>query len=40
MGKLIYRIAKKLRQKKLLPWFIWSQIYDHLHGLMKGGEQW
>lgn len=28
---VIYNMCKTLYQKKLLPWFIWSPVYDHLH---------
>lgn len=40
MRKFIYRIAQKLYQKKLLPMFIWSPIYDRFHKLFQHGEQW
>ena len=40
MRKMIYRLAQKMYQKKLLPWFVWSPIYDHFHKLMKAGDQW
>jgi len=31
MGRMIFRICKKLRGWKLLPWFIWSPVYDRWH---------
>ena len=40
MKKTIYKLAKKMYERKLLPWFIWSPIYDHCHKSLKAGEQW
>ena len=40
MVKGIYKVCKKLRQMKLLPWFVWSFVYDHLDGKLAHGEQW
>jgi len=31
--KLIYKIAQFLYFKKLLPWKVWSPIYDRFHVL-------
>lgn len=40
MIKAIYGFCQKLHEKKLLPWFIWSFVYDRLHKHLKQGEQW
>ena len=40
MKKMVYRLAQKMYQKKLLPWCVWSFVYDHCHKAMKAGEQW
>ena len=37
MGKLIFNLASWLHERKLLPWFIWSPVYDHLH---RCGKKW
>lgn len=31
MRKLIYKIAQKMYFAKLLPWKVWSPIYDRWH---------
>lgn len=28
---VIYNVCKTLRGMKLLPWFIWSPVYDRCH---------
>ena len=33
MRRFIYRICKKLYFKKLLPWAVWSPVYDKWHRL-------
>ena len=33
MRKLIYKIAQKMYFAKLLPWKVWSPIYDHWNTL-------
>lgn len=35
MRKLIYKIAQKMYFRKLLPWKIWSPIYDKYHTLVE-----
>ena len=40
MGKAIYRMCQKLHKHHLLPWFIWSAVYDKWHRLFDHGEQW
>ena len=40
MGKVIYKVCQWLRERKLLPWFIWSPVFDHFHGLFEEGKQW
>ena len=31
LRKAIYKVCLFLRQKRLLPWCIWSPVYDHCH---------
>ena len=31
IGKVIFRVCWKLREKKMLPWCIWSPVYDRWH---------
>lgn len=31
MKAFLYKICKKLYYKNLLPWKVWSFIYDHCH---------
>ena len=33
MRKLIYKIAQNLYKMHLIPWAVWSPIYDHFHRL-------
>lgn len=37
MGKMIFNVCKKLHDAGLLPWFLWSPIYDRLH---RCGKKW
>lgn len=39
MRKLIYKIAHSLYKKHLLPWAVWSPIYDHFHRFVKIDER-
>ena len=40
MAKFIYKVCQKLHDKKLLPFSVWSFVYDHLHRKLAHGEQW
>ena len=40
MRKLIYRFCQKLHNHHLIPWFLWSPVYDHFHSLFEEGKQW
>lgn len=33
--KIIFKVAQKMYFKKLLPWKIWSPIYDRFHVLFE-----
>ena len=35
MGKFIFKLAKRLRAAGLLPWVIWSPVYDRFHRQVK-----
>lgn len=34
---MIYKIAQKLYFAKVLPWKVWSPIYDGIHGMTERG---
>lgn len=43
MKKLIYNAARWLRNRRMLPWFVWSFIYDHTSKAASdkwAGERW
>lgn len=40
MRKAIYRICQKLFRMHLIPWFIWSPVFDRFHSLFEEGKQW
>lgn len=31
MGALIYKVGKRLYSIHLIPWCVWSKIYDRFH---------
>lgn len=31
MKALLYKICLKLKNKHLIPWALWSIVYDHCH---------
>ena len=33
MRKMIYKVFQKMYFKGLIPWKVWSPIYDHFHVL-------
>ena len=35
MRRLIYKITQKMYFRKLLPWKVWSPIYDRFHTLVE-----
>lgn len=35
MRKLIYKLAHVLYKAHILPWALWSPVYDRFHGLLK-----
>ena len=35
MGKYIYKICRKLYFAGMLPWAIWSPVYDRWHRTVK-----
>lgn len=34
MIKLIYKVCRKLYFMHLIPWKVWSPVYDHLHAMI------